>query len=115
MNGYQQYDNPGFGPWSVYTNGAYEQYLPIGELARSGSIRDGDGSGSPPIPNPSGTDETGIEDISAEDVYTLLEEQFGGAAYFFQKNKQDMRIGILADGSPTSYRDPDAVDYQDIT
>ena len=118
MNGYQQYDNPGFGPWSVYTTGnppPYEQYLPIGELARSGSIRDGDGSGSPPIPNPGGTDETGIEDISAEDVYTLLEEQFGGAAYFFQKNKQDMRIGILADGSPTSYRDPDAVDYQDIT
>ena len=115
MNGYQQYDNPGFGPWSVYTNGAYEQYLSIGESARSGSIRDGDGSGSPPIPNPGGTDETGIEDISAEDVYTLLEEQFGGAAYFFQKNKQDMRIGILADGSPTSYRDPDAVDYQDIT
>ena len=55
------------------------------------------------------------EDVSAEDVYTLLQEQFGGAAYFFEKNKQDMQIGILADGSPTSYRDPDAVDLQDIT
>ena len=55
------------------------------------------------------------DDISAEDVYTLLQEQFGGAAYFFEKNKQDMQIGILADGSPTSYRDPDAVDLQDIT
>lgn len=62
-------------------------------------------------------DQGGLEtnNIYAEDVYTLLQEQFGGAAYFFQKNKQDMRIGILADGSPTSYRDPDAVDLEDIT
>lgn len=62
-------------------------------------------------------DQGGLEtnNIYAEDVYTLLQEQFGGAAYFFQKNKQDMRIGILADGSPTSYRNPDAVDLEDIT
>lgn len=104
----QGYDNPGFAPWSVYTSGVYQNYLNLGENARSNSSLDLDSTGID-------TDETGIEDISAEDVYTLLEEQFGGAAYFFQKNKQDMRIGILADGSPTSYRDPDAVEYQDIT
>ncbi len=50
-----------------------------------------------------------------DEVYELLQEQFGGATYFFQKNKEDMRIGILADGSPTSYNNPDAVDVVDLT
>ena len=47
---YDEYENPGFGPWSVYTSGVYEQYLNLGEEARDSSIRDGDGSAPPPPP-----------------------------------------------------------------
>ena len=113
------YDNrgfadPGFGPWSVYTSGVYEQYLNLGEEARDRSIRDGDGS-APPSPPGTGEDITddGMPEFDDE-VYQFLNDQFGAGMYFFMQHRDGMRIGILPDGTATSYNDPDAIDLVDL-
>ena len=42
-----------------------------------------------------------------DEVYALLQEQFGGASYFFSK-PESLQIGITADGSIVSYDDESA-------
>lgn len=42
-------------------------------------------------------------------VQTLLAEQFGGSAFFFDASQQDLRIGLTADGTPVALDDPDKV------
>ena len=76
--------------------------LTLGEQGPGGSFTDIPGTRSDVEPD-------------VDEVYELLQEQFGGATYFFEKNKENMRIGILDDGSPTSYNNPDAVDVVDLT
>ena len=43
------------------------------------------------------------------EVQTLLAEQFGGSAFFFEANQQGLQIGLTADGSPVDVNDPNAV------
>ena len=111
------YETP-FDPWSVYTNGAYEQFLPMGEEARRTSIQDGDGSdpgyvGDGGAPGIGGGGVGGMPEFDDE-VYAFLNEQFGAGMYFFMQNRDGMRIGLLADGTPTNWNDPDAVDLVDM-
>jgi hypothetical protein len=111
------YDTP-FDPWSVYTNGAYEQFLPMGEEARRTSVVDGDGSdpgyvGDGGAPGIGGGGVGGMPEFDDE-VYAFLNEQFGAGMYFFMQNRDGMRIGLLADGTPTDWNDPDAVDLVDM-
>ena len=40
-----------------------------------------------------------------DEVYALLQEQFGGASYFFRDQATNMRIGVTADGTIVSYDD----------
>ena len=42
-------------------------------------------------------------------VQTLLAEQFGGSAFFFDASQDDLRIGLTADGTPVALDDPDKV------
>ena len=51
-----------------------------------------------------------IEEADVDEVYALLQEQFGGASYFFRKNAQNMQLGLTADGKLVSYNDPNATD-----
>tara|TARA_R100001510_G_scaffold1424_1_gene1138 strand:+ start:12440 stop:14278 length:1839 start_codon:yes stop_codon:yes gene_type:complete len=51
-----------------------------------------------------------IEEADVDEVYALLQEQFGGASYFFRKNAQNMQLGLTADGKLVDYNDPNATD-----
>jgi hypothetical protein len=43
------------------------------------------------------------------EIQTLLAEQFGGSAFFFEANENGLRIGLTADGAPVAVDDPEAV------
>jgi len=43
------------------------------------------------------------------EIQTLLAEQFGGSAFFFEANQDGLRIGLTADGAPVAVDDPEAV------
>jgi len=43
------------------------------------------------------------------EIQTLLAEQFGGSAFFFEANEDGLRIGLTADGAPVAVDDPEAV------
>ena len=43
-----------------------------------------------------------------DEIYSLLQEQFGGASYFFRQHATNMRIGVTADGTIVSYDDESA-------
>ena len=74
-----------------------------------------DDTDPPPGPSglsgPSGSSGPSAADLIAQskanedEVYALLQEQFGGASYFFRNNALDMKIGVTADGTIVSYDD----------
>jgi len=43
-----------------------------------------------------------------DEIYSLLQEQFGGASYFFRQHATNMLIGVTADGTIVSYDDESA-------
>ena len=43
------------------------------------------------------------------EIQTLLAEQFGGSAFFFEANQDGLRIGLTADGAPVAVDDSEAV------
>ena len=49
------------------------------------------------------------------EIQTLLAEQFGGSAFFFEANQDGLRIGLTADGAPVEVDDPEAVSEISIT
>ena len=59
---------------------------------------------------PSAADIIAQSQANRDEVYALLQEQFGGASYFFRKNAQNMQIGLTADGKLVSYNDPNATE-----
>lgn len=56
---------------------------------------------------PSAADIIAQSQANRDEVYALLQEQFGGASYFFSK-PESLQIGITADGSIVSYDDESA-------
>ena len=40
-----------------------------------------------------------------DEIYSLLQEQFGGASYFFRDHASNMLLGVTADGTIVSYDD----------
>jgi len=74
-----------------------------GEGEGGGGKGEGEG-GSGFVPAPE------IEEADVDEVYALLQEQFGGASYFFRKNAQNMQIGLTADGKLVDYNDPNATE-----
>ena len=61
---------------------------------------------------PTGTGRSSLMQQRAADrseIQTLLAEQFGGSAFFFEANQDGLRIGLTADGSPVDVNDPQAV------
>jgi len=68
-------------------------------------------SGTPQTGIPSGPSAADIiaqSKANEDEVYALLQEQFGGASYFFRNNALDMKIGVTADGTIVSYDDESA-------
>ena len=66
--------------------------------------------GPPSSPGPSGPSAADLiaqSKANEDEVYALLQEQFGGASYFFSK-PESLQIGITADGSIVSYDDESA-------
>ena len=64
------------------------------------------GPPGPPGPSgPSAADLIAQSKANEDEVYALLQEQFGGASYFFRNNALDMKIGVTADGTIVSYDD----------
>ena len=43
-----------------------------------------------------------------DEIYALLQEQFGGASYFFRDHASNMLLGVTADGTIVSYNDESA-------
>ena len=43
-----------------------------------------------------------------DEIYSLLQEQFGGASYFFRQHATNMLLGVTADGTIVSYDDESA-------
>lgn len=43
-----------------------------------------------------------------DEIYSLLQEQFGGASYFFREHATNMLLGVTADGTIVSYDDESA-------
>ena len=43
-----------------------------------------------------------------DEIYALLQEQFGGASYFFRQHATNMLLGVTADGTIVSYDDESA-------
>jgi len=43
-----------------------------------------------------------------DEIYSLLQEQFGGASYFFRQHATNMLIGVTADGTIVSHDDESA-------
>ena len=67
------------------------------------------GPPGPPGPSgPSAADLIAQSKANEDEVYALLQEQFGGASYFFRNNALDMKIGVTADGTIVSYDDESA-------
>ena len=67
--------------------------------------------GPPSSPGPSGPSAADLiaqSKANEDEVYALLQEQFGGASYFFRNNALDMQVGITADGTIVSYDDKSA-------
>ena len=102
-------DDPIFGDFGAQADTATVQKQ-TEEIEVDEGEGDGDGDGvdnqtlsrSAPAPE--------IEEADVDEVYALLQEQFGGASYFFRKNAQNMQIGLTADGKLVSYNDPNATD-----
>lgn len=76
-------------------------------------------SGLPSGPAPSGG--PGVTDAAAEardaqqaEVEALLASQFGGFAFFLQKHRSDLQVGLTADGQVVAADDPDAATVKNI-
>lgn len=79
-------------------------------------------SGLPSGPAPSGgSGVTGAAGAAAEardaqqaEVEALLASQFGGFAFFLQKHRSDLQVGLTADGQVVAADDPDAATVKNI-
>ena len=69
----------------------------------------GEQPGGPGGGNPSNAARIMAErEADRDEIYSLLQEQFGGASYFFRKHATNMLIGVTADGTIVSYDDESA-------
>ena len=68
-------------------------------------------------PGPPGTPRLTAADIQAaneDEVHALLSTQFGGFAFFLQKNKTELMVGLNADGMVVAADDPTAVSAKNV-
>tara|TARA_A100001515_G_scaffold22407_3_gene17131 strand:- start:1186 stop:3078 length:1893 start_codon:yes stop_codon:yes gene_type:complete len=63
----------------------------------------------PQIPTGPTADQIMAErEADRDEIYSLLQEQFGGASYFFREHATNMLLGVTADGTIVSYDDESA-------
>jgi hypothetical protein len=55
-----------------------------------------------------------IQAANEDDVHALLSTQFGGFAFFLQKNKTELMVGLTADGMVVAADDPTAVSAKNV-
>ena len=68
-------------------------------------------------PGPSGPPRLSAADIQAaneDEVHALLSTQFGGFAFFLQRNKTELMVGLNADGMVVAADDPTAVSAKNV-
>jgi hypothetical protein len=96
-----------FAGWAGFLGQGIEGEGAVGEIPSEEAEQEtGFGSGS-------GLMEQRAADRS--EIQTLLAEQFGGSAFFFEANQDGLRIGLTADGAPVEVDDPEAVSAISIT
>lgn len=96
-------DDPIFGNFGAQadTVTGQQQTEQIEETEETGQQATGTGGRGPSLMQQRAADRSEIQ--------TLLAEQFGGSAFFFEANQDGLRIGLTADGAPVAVDDPEAV------
>jgi len=95
-----------FAGWAGWLGQGIEGQGAAGEIPSEEEEEEEDGPGSGSGPG-SGLMQQRAADRS--EIQTLLAEQFGGSAFFFEANQDGLRIGLTADGAPVAVDDPEAV------
>ena len=68
----------------------------------------GDQPGGPGGPGSNAAQIMAEREADRDEIYSLLQEQFGGASYFFRQHATNMLIGVTADGTIVSHDDESA-------